>query len=1378
MQRRGRLRAAATVLMSLCLGLFAAAQSPATAASTTSSPQTVTVTHQSTKAPGTPAASSASSTKPAPQDSGYAPAGCYTTTPKAGTASCFALVRTSDHRLMADPSGPPATALTPAQIRSAYHLPATGQGQTVALVDANGYSTAEADLAVFRRQYGLPACTTQNGCFRKVDQRGGTDYPADDTGWSQEASLDLDAVSAACPACKILLVEADSAAVSDLGASEKTAVALGAKFVSNSYGTSDAAELAPDDADYDQPGVVVTASTGDVGNVVEWPSDDPNVVAVGGTTLTAAPDTSRGWTEAAWSQGGSGCSSFQPPSAYQADLTTDCANRATADVSADADPASGLAEYDSLSGGWTQVGGTSLASPLIASMYALAGTPAAGTYPVTYPYIHNANDLFDITAGSDGSCGDVLCTAGPGWDGPTGLGTPNGVAALAMGAQGTVGGKVTNKADGAPLAGVPVVLTDTADKLTFRTTTDSAGGYQASVSAGTYDVSASKFDYATLLVNGIKVTADQSITADLALTKTPEHTVIGKVTDSGHGWPLYAKITITGDPNGPVYSDPRTGAYSMALPERAEYSMDVTPYYPGYAPSDTTAVLGTSNLRHNVSVAPDTTQCTAPGYAFPAQADFNGWTTGPEYGWTVAGGDSSALGWQFDNPGDRGNLTGGTGSFATADPADDNGSAEDTYLTSPTFSLAGQKNVDLKFSAAAELAAGSEADASATTDGGRTWTPLYQAGNEVDGAIDIPLTHALGHRDVQVRFHFSGQGQSYFQLSNVSVGRCQTLGGGLIEGEVSDANTRRPLDGATVTDTSAPVTDMFATAVSRANPGDANLPGGFFWLYSPRAGRNTVTTTAPRYATVRTSVIASGTVYTYDPAMPAGRLKVTPAGVSLKTVLGSTASQDVTLTNAGTGPLKVAVEQQNATTTSTAQAAGSWQTLPDYPQPIVNSVVGSYEGKTYSVGGALSMFGGAMVGQSALAKTSYVYDPAAGSWSQIADLPQLLTAATGAFVDGTLYVVGGLDYPPRGGNGIVESTTYAYHPGSNTWTQVANLPQALNFANAAVYDGRLYVIGGQTATNQSSNSAYRYDPADNTWTQIADYPISMDSGGCGGVVYGIVCAGGETLQNFSTTDLANTYTYHPNSNTWTRGADMPYADALGSYSSANGELQVAGGTGGQFDSAVQYDPVDNAWTDLPSFPVPALGVGRSTGCGLTLVGGTNQYGPPGHGITSVQSLPGFDQCSGDDVNWLSESSTAVDLSPGQSIRIRVTADGGVLSAPGDYAAALSMITDSPYLSQPTQVDLKAVAPASWAQIAGTVADAATGNPLPGATIVVSRAGGKSITVTTDSLGRYDVWLEPGAVTVNATDNGYAGSSREVSTRQGGETTADFALSTS
>ncbi|MCW2524953.1 MAG: hypothetical protein JWO63_3288 [Frankiales bacterium] len=333
--------------------------------------------------------------------------------------------------------------LTPSQLASAYDLDRTqGAGQRVAIVDAYDDPSAASDLAVYRSQWGLPPCTSASGCLAKVNQDGAASpLPTADAGWAAEISLDLDMVSAICPKCGILLVEADSNALSDLGAAVDTAVQLGAKFVSNSYGGPEQSWASAADSYYDHPGVAITASTGDDGYGVFYPASSPYVTAVGGTSLVPASNA-RGWTETAWQGAGSGCSSYSSQPAMQASANTGCADRAVADVSAIADPNTGVAVYDSYGngGGWAQYGGTSAAAPIIASTYALAGTPGASDYPNSYPSAHQ-NDLNDVTAGSDcasgvagctgTSCATLRwCTAAAGWDGPTGLGTPSSTGAF------------------------------------------------------------------------------------------------------------------------------------------------------------------------------------------------------------------------------------------------------------------------------------------------------------------------------------------------------------------------------------------------------------------------------------------------------------------------------------------------------------------------------------------------------------------------------------------------------------------------------------------------------------------------------------------------------------------------------------------------------------------------------------------------------------------------------------------------------------------------------------------------------------------------------------------------------------------------------------
>ncbi len=319
---------------------------------------------------------------------------------------------------------------TPALLQRAYSLPSgRGSGRTVAIVDAYDDPNAASDLATYRRTFGLPPCTTSNGCFRKVNQNGGTSPPSADSGWATEISLDLDMVSAVCPNCHILLVEASSAELSDLGTAVNRAVSLGARFVSNSYGGDESsADASYDRLYYNHPGVAITVSAGDDGYGTAYPAASRYVTAVGGTTLKPA-STPRGYTETAWGNSGSGgtgsgCSAYDAKPSWQTD--SGCARRTATDVSAVADPDTGVAVYDTYqSGGWAVYGGTSASSPIIAAVYALAGTPAAGSYPSRYPYEH-ASALHNVTSGGNGSCSPAyLCTAGPGYNGPTGLGTPD-----------------------------------------------------------------------------------------------------------------------------------------------------------------------------------------------------------------------------------------------------------------------------------------------------------------------------------------------------------------------------------------------------------------------------------------------------------------------------------------------------------------------------------------------------------------------------------------------------------------------------------------------------------------------------------------------------------------------------------------------------------------------------------------------------------------------------------------------------------------------------------------------------------------------------------------------------------------------------------------
>jgi subtilase family serine protease len=324
----------------------------------------------------------------------------------------------------------------PADLQSAYNLQAAalnnGATQTVAIIDAFDAPNAEGDLGVYRAQFGLSDCTTANQCFRKVNQSGNASpLPGPDSGWAQETSLDLDMVSAVCPNCKILLVEATSNSFTDLAAAVDRAALMGATQISNSYGGSEVFGSSVE-SHYIHPGIDITVSSGDSGYGVEFPASSPHVTAVGGTHLVHSSN-SRGWAETVWSGAGSGCSgTFAKPS-WQTD--TGCSRRSVADVAAVADPNTGVAVYDSYpnggQSGWFVFGGTSVAAPIIAAVDGLAGGRSAGTSYGSYPYSHTS-EFYDVTGGANGSCtATYLCTGVAGYDGPTGIGTPNGVAAPA-----------------------------------------------------------------------------------------------------------------------------------------------------------------------------------------------------------------------------------------------------------------------------------------------------------------------------------------------------------------------------------------------------------------------------------------------------------------------------------------------------------------------------------------------------------------------------------------------------------------------------------------------------------------------------------------------------------------------------------------------------------------------------------------------------------------------------------------------------------------------------------------------------------------------------------------------------------------------------------
>jgi len=478
--RAGVLAATAALAFGLTAPLTATAATAVTAVTTATAATAAATAAQATggglpgPAIGRPAAAGAAPTMPG----GVRPACAAPTQPR--QESCLALgpsAKLPGGRISAAATQAPLSAT---QLQNAYNLvsaaaSATTDGELVAVVDAYDDPDAQADLAAYRTMEGLAACdtSTEAGCLTIVNQSGqASPLPGVDPGvnggtpggWELEESLDVDMVTAICPGCHILLVEANSLNASDLDTAENAAASSGAKFISNSWGgTEFPGEYQTDNSYFNHPGVAITFAAGDYGydaNLApselntaplgtEYPAASQYVTAVGGTTLTMSGNTRV--SETIWSGTGSGCTEAAAKPSWQVDTnaSSGCLNRTSNDVSAVADPNTPVAIYDSYpyNGtvfGSTSAGGTSVAAPIIAGVYALAGTPEAGTYPAQYPYQHTS--AFNaITSGSNGTCESsrqYLCTGtdypGTTYNAPAGWGTPDGTGGFASTTTGDV----------------------------------------------------------------------------------------------------------------------------------------------------------------------------------------------------------------------------------------------------------------------------------------------------------------------------------------------------------------------------------------------------------------------------------------------------------------------------------------------------------------------------------------------------------------------------------------------------------------------------------------------------------------------------------------------------------------------------------------------------------------------------------------------------------------------------------------------------------------------------------------------------------------------------------------------------------------------------
>ncbi len=1060
--------------------------------------------------------------------------------------------------------------------------------------------------------------------------------------------------------------------------------------------------------------------------------------------------------------------------------------------------------------GYASFNGTSMATPHVAGAIALAWSAAPALL----------GDVDGTKALLDGSAVDNPNDQCGGTDADNNVFGEGRLDALALvndspvGDTGTLAGTVTDSASGDPIGGAALTFTG---PITRNVTSAPDGTYSLRLSSGDYDVTATKFGYANYAATATVLT-DQTVTHDIAMEAVPSVRIDGHVTDgSGQGWALYAKVSVVGAPQVFDYTNPQNGRYFLRLPTNTTHTLLVEPQYPGYEDVESDVTIGGGTLTHNVAVPVSPDDCTgAPGYLYASDGEFETFdTTDTPEGWSVVDNLGEGQVWTFDDPGGRGNLTGGNGGFAVVDSdAYGPGGEQDTSLVSPVVDLTGVTapvlRINQDYNDIVSDSEGSpdtdKADVDLSIDGGATWTTLVSQDADTRGVLEIPIPSAAGQPDVQARFHYyNAEYAWWWEVDNVLIGStvtCEPTNGGLVLGHVRDLNDDDPINGATVASDDNPAD----TGRTVATPNDTGIPDGFYWLFSSLTGPRDFTASAPNYSSSTASVnVKNHGVRRLGFKLAAGHLVVEPSELEATVAMGEETSQEFTVTNDGTGSADLefsersgsfeilradgtttteseligsrgakvrrisgdfsplshvaqgVVRQQAAKPAKVAPSAPPWTDITDFPTDIMDNAVDTLDGIVYSMGG----FDG-----NEIIPNSYTYDPATQEWSPIADIPEGRENPVGAFIDGKFILNGGWD---PGGTPL--ASTVVYDPASDTWTPAADAPVAAAAGGRAVLDGTLYLVGGcQDACGMTDVRSY--DPASDTWTSLADYPEPTSHVACGGLDGQVICAGG-TAQAAS----AHTYAYDPGSDTWSPRADVP-TDVWGMASAAaNGQLLLTGGIAADAitNEGWAYDPGTDSWTDLPAANNSTYRTGG--GCGHYRIGGSIGLFAP---IAAAEVLPGFEECGvATDVPWLSIDTTSATLAPGESVTVTVTMNGDV-AQPGAYTAGVGIKENTPDVVAPVGVTMNVTPPDSWGKLMGTINGTAcngTTAPIAGATVQIDSAS-QETTLETETDGTYAHWFDESnnPLTMIVAKDGWKPKTRQTAVTPGGTTVEDFTLS--
>ncbi|MEV4417834.1 S8 family serine peptidase [Catellatospora sp. NPDC049609] len=1049
--------------------------------------------------------------------------------------------------------------------------------------------------------------------------------------------------------------------------------------------------------------------------------------------------------------------------------------------------------------------GTSMAAPHLAGAIALlwSAAPAlVGEVDATRTLLNGAAvDKADSQCGGTAADNNVY-----------GEGRLDALALLnaaPIGDTGTLAGTVTDAATGSPLPGATVTITGAVSR---EVTTGAAGTFSTLLPVGDYQVAAAAFGY-TGATKPAAIADGATTTVDFALAPVASYTVSGTVTDgSGHGWPLYAKVTVEGASGVYDYTAPGNGRYSVTLPAGSTYTLKFESQYPGYQAVTKEVAVASRNVVVNAALPVNATTCTAPGYTFGSDGEyetFNG--TSVPAGWSVVDTAGTGQVWKFTDDGARGNLTGGSGGFAIVDSDDYGlGGSQNTSLVSPVVNLTAVTAPVIRFNQDFNHLGSDRADVDLSLDGGTTWTNLLRQAGDVRGprTTEIPIPQAAGQSQVQVRFHYyDASFEWWWQVDNVLIGSavtCEPFDGGLVFGHVRDKNDGSYVNGATVTSDDRPAD----SATTAATPDDPGLADGFYWMFSTLTGSHPFTAKAAGYVSLSKQVDVQAdwsTAASFQ--LAAGRLTVQPAAVSatLQMPTGK-ASRTFTVTNTGGAPVDVAFSERdggfellradgsrvskqeilgsagaplqrldvptslaakssgmssNAAAPAVRPQADPWADITDYPANVMDNRVVNLDGKVYSIAGGN--------GSASTAK-NFVYDPVAQTWSAIADLPGARNAMTVGVLQGKIIATGGW------GAAGPDATTWSYDPAANTWTEKADNPAPRAAAGQAVVDGKLYAIGGCTTSSCTpmSNDVVRYDPAADSWEAVADYPKSVAFASCGGIDGVLYCTGG----NDGTAAQKASYAFDPGANAWTAIADAPADNWASSFAVASGKLLVVGGSqGGAITNAgFAYDPVAGSWSALPNANTARYRGGAA--CGFYKIGGSSGNFSA---LPDSEALPGFEGCAeaAADVSWLTIDKGAVTLAPGQKVTVTVGLTANV-DQPGTYAASVAIKENTPYTVAPVAVTMNVTPPKTWGKLLGTVTGTncqGVGAPIAGAVVQVD-SWAMSWTFATDADGRYAYWMDRrnNPLTLIVAKDGWKPQTRQTRINTTTPTVEDFALS--